>query len=192
MIGSTANPTKIACRTKLAHTEDTILVIGDSLARGAGYKLQKQCGRQIVEVRSAGGARLKQIEQNISLLEKSNLRHIAIIGGTNDLQTTMTEEIEESYKKIISTAEQKGSNSITIVGIPKRYDLGRGSYYERIERKRLLVNMKLKKICAEKGITYLQYEPERSRVHGDGLHFNSWGQNELGQAIFGKIKSFLG
>ena len=90
----------------------------------------------------------------------------------------------------MNTALEKGSKTVTIVGIPKRYDLGTGSHFKRIERKRLLVNMKLKRLCTSKGISYLEYEPERSRAHRDGLHFNSVGQNELGREIFDRIKTF--
>lgn len=177
---------KKICRTLLAGTKDEILVLGDSLSRGAGHKLKEQCGGNIVKVLSTGGARLKDIGKKIQHLEPNKSRHLVIIGGANNMQDDTTPAILEDYGRIVNEAIDKGNKRITVLGLMKRYDLP--SMYES---KRILINMELKKICAALEVDYLEYEPERSRVHGDGLHLNWVGQNELGRVIFQSVKSFL-
>jgi hypothetical protein len=73
-----------------------------------------------------------------------------------------------------------------MVGLIKRYDLSRAH-----ECKRIVVNRKLKQLCRDKEVRFVEYEPLRSRVHRDGLHLNFMGQNELGQKVFPLVKTFL-
>lgn len=177
---------KVSCGTMLARTKDKVVVVGDSLSRGAGFKLRAQCGEHLVDVRSIGRARLEDIEKKIKLQDKKDNQHLVIIGGTNNLETDYTDDIVKGYEKILNTAIDKGNKSITVVGLMRRFDLG-----HEYDSKRIFINMKLKEKCDGLAVMYVEYEPERSRLHADGLHLNTLGQNELGKALFSSLKYFL-
>lgn len=59
---------------------------------------------------------------------------------------------------------------MTVVGIPRRYDL---STYQ--ESRRYSVNVHLERMCRESGVEFLPCELEQSRMWRDGVHFNDIG-----------------
>ena len=172
---------KVTFGTKLSNSTDNILVTGDSLSRGVGYKLKDQCG-SLVEVKSVGGAKLEAVSSTVSQLPSDKNRNLVVVAGANSFKDQMTESLLQNYEKIIDNGKQVSKN-VVIVGLVKRYDLG-----SSFERKRIVVNKSLKKMCRSKDVSFVEYEPERSRVHSDGLHLNFKGQIELGQAIFTELK----
>ena len=86
----------------------------------------------------------------------------------------------------IIDAGKENSKELVMIGLIKRYDVG-----HEYESKRIVVNGKLRELCESKDVKFVEYEPERSRVHRDGLHLNFRGQNELGRRIFSVTKPFL-
>ena len=167
---------------KLTNVADRIVVTGDSLSRGVGYKLKDQCG-SMVEVKSVGGAKLEEVCTCVSDLSPDKDRNLVVIAGANSFKDSMTESLLNGYEKIVNNGKRISKN-VTIVGLIKRYDLG-----SSFESKRIVVNKLLRELCRNKGVAFLEYEPDRSRVHRDGLHLNFRGQNELGQMIFNDFKN---
>ena len=170
---------------RLRTSGERAVVIGDSLARGMGHKLRDQLG-DIVDVRAVGGAKLGAVSRSVSELKEDSTRNLVVVAGANSLRDETTEDMLGNYRRIIESG--KGSSkSLVVVGVVKRYDLG-----PMYERKRIDVNRFLKGICRESNVGFLEYQPERSRVHADGLHLNFRGQNELARGVFAHLKnSFL-
>ena len=71
------------------------------------------------------------------------------------------------------------NRKVTIVGIPKKYDLTNTQ-----QSRRLGLNLSIRTEYKEQGVQFLGYEPIRSRVAQDGLHLNYVGQEELARKIF--------
>lgn len=174
---------KVSMAQKLRKTIQNIVVTGDSLARGVGHKLKEQVG-DIVEVRAFGGAKLKRVTENIVGMARDSSRQLVVVAGANSIDEPTT-DLLGNFEKIID-AGKVSSNQVVIVGLVKRYDSGKA-----YESKRILVNSKLKALCRDRHVKFIEYEPERSRLHRDRLHLNFRGQNELGQKVFACIKSFL-
>ena len=162
-------------------TRGKILVVGDSLARGVGYKMTELYG-DMVEVNAVGGAKLRDVLGSVSSVAPDNTGTLVVIAGANNMENDYSETIEGGLQEIIN-AGTKVAKEVVVVGLVKRYDLG-PSY----ESKRILLNMKIKSRCKDAGVKFLEYEPERSRLHKDGLHLNWRGQYELGKAILSKCR----
>ena len=158
--------------------------MGDSLARGVGHKLAGQCGR-IVDVDARGGAKIEEVASVVKKLDDTE-RNVVLIAGANNLEGDSSEDILKQYEQLLDSAKKPSIKKVVVVGLTKRYDLGQ-SY----ERKRILINMRLRNTCKSRNVEYIEYEPERSRVHTDGLHLNHRGQFELGQQIFKRCIDFL-
>lgn len=161
----------------LSTSGDRLVIIGDSLARGVGFKLKEQLG-DVVEVKAVGGNRLEQVSQRVGELSKDKTRNLVVVAGANNLPQDRTDQILDKFRRIVENGKNN-SSKVCVVGLIKRYDLG-----SSFERKRIVANSKLKGICRELGVGFIEYEPERSRVHSDGLHLNFRGQHELGKAIY--------
>lgn len=177
--------TKVTVSGLLRGATGKVLVTGDSLARGMGHKLREQCGNNLVEVAARGGATLAQVADSVAGLRKDDQRQLVVVAGANSMKEEPFSGMLENFYKIIEESK-KSSRSVVVVGLVKRYDLGR-----QYECKRIVVNARLKGLCKERGVSFLEYEPERSRVHKDGLHLNYRGQWEMGRKVFGEVKSFL-
>jgi lysophospholipase L1-like esterase len=182
--GTTNTVTKVSMAQKLSGTKRKIVVIGDSLARGVGHKLREQCG-DMVKVEAFGGAKLGKIADSVSGMSKDDNRQLIVVAGANSSNEEPADDLLNTFERTIE-ASKKSSKEVVIVGLVKRYDLDRAH-----ECKRIVVNAKLKKLCRDKEVRFVEYEPGRSRVHRDGLHLNFMGQNELGQKVFPFVKGFL-
>jgi|SRR6267154_341355 len=174
------------CKQILETTKESVLVIGDSLARGVGEKLKHQCGKVFERV-SIGGARIESISTEIMKLEDDSKRQVVVIAGTNNLESDSSAEMLEKYDKLLGDVRKVKHGQITVVGIVKRYDL-RSSF----ESKRIVVNMRLREMCKKRGIEFLGYDPEMRQFNSDKLHLNEEGQNEFASKIFKHCVPFLG
>lgn len=164
--------------------KDTVLLIGDSLARGVGAKLEQQSN--FVTAVAKGGAKIEDITVVISKLEKREDRHLVVLVGTNNIEEEGNISIVDKYSKLLDECGKVGNRKISLVGIPRRLDLN--SYGNS---KRIGVNLWLKELCQEKNAEFISYEPGNRMIARDGLHLNDAGQDELGRAIFCHCKSFL-
>ena len=164
--------------------KDTIVLAGDSLARGVGAKLEQQS--HMVTTMSRGGAKIENIADDIGLLQDNEDRHLVVLVGTNNVQREGSETIRSKYEGLLEASKKVKNKKVSVVGIPRRYDL---SEYQN--SRRIGVNLQLKKLCNEHDVEFIEYEPHRSRIARDGLHFNHIGQDELAKAIFDHCKIFL-
>lgn len=164
--------------------KDTIVLVGDSLVRGVGEKLAYQSN--MVSTICRPGARIETVTEEIMKLGDSEDRHLVIVVGTNNIQKEGSEEIIGKYKNMIKESKSRSNRKITLVGIPRRTDI-----YSFQNSRRLGVNLRVKELCTDMGVEFLEYEPEKSRLARDGLHLNNAGQDELGRKIFKHCRSFL-
>ena len=164
--------------------KDTIVLIGDSLTRGVGAKLEQQS--HMVTTKSRGGAKIENVTEQIELLQDKDDRHLVVLVGTNNIQNENSETIRKKFKSLLETSKKVKNRRVSMVGIPNRFDL---SGYQN--SRRIGVNLQLEKMCRELDIEFITYEPYRSRIAKDGLHLNHVGQDELARKIFEHCKSFL-
>jgi hypothetical protein len=174
---------KVSFAEKLK-SKDTVVVIGDSLVRGVGQCLSKDS--DMFTAWSKSGARIGHIVDEIGKLEDREDRHLVVMVGTNHIKYEGSEVVLKDYRTLIEQCKVKKSRVVTVVGIPKRFDLN-----SLQENRRFAVNRQLEKLCREHQVHYLSYEPGAGMMARDGLHFNWSGQDELARQIFAHCKSFL-
>ena len=164
---------------------DTVHVIGDSLVRGVGKKLE--ANSHMFTATSRPGYKIEDIEKEVSRLQNNKDRHLVVMVGTNNCQEDYSEEMLEKYEKLIKQCKSVESRAVTIVGIPRRCDLD-----SEQDSRRIGVNKRLALKCKEYKVEYIGYECGRNRLARDGLHLNDLGQDEFAQVIFTHCKYFLG
>ena len=165
--------------------KDTMLLVGASLVRGVGQRLEKQCPHMVTAV-SRGGAKIQDIEEEVGKLVGREDRHLVVMVGTNDIQREGSEVVLKKFKSLIERCRGVRNRVVTVVGIPRRYDL---STYQ--ESRRYSVNVRLERMCRESGVEFLPCELEQSRMWRDRVHFNDIGQDEVARKIFNHCVGFL-
>lgn len=165
--------------------KETIVLIGDSLARGVGQKLEQQLSH-MVTTKSRGGARIEHVTEQIGLLKDNDDRHLVVMVGTNNVQKENSEEIRGKYKSLLEACKKAKNRKVSVIGIPRRLDL---SGYQN--SRRIGANRELEKMCSEHDVGFVSFEPYNSRIARDGVHLNHIGQDELAKKIFEHCKSFL-
>ena len=158
--GSSRNAESGSCGEKLKVTENSVLIVGDSLTRGVGDKLKDQCGK-VFERESRGGARIESITEDIKKLEDDSKRHLVVMVGTNNLESDFTEDILVKYDRLLEELKKKKNKKVTVVGILKRYDL------KGMDMKRIWINFNLRKKFDEKGIAFLGFDPDWGQMRED-------------------------
>ena len=164
--------------------DDTIVVMGDSLVRGVGLKLQTQS--QMCSTVCKGGARIEDIEEEIGKLQDNEDRHLVVMVGTNNVKVDGSEVVYKKYERLVESLKKIKNRAVTLIGIPRRYDVG-----GLVNSRRWNINARLKELCSTSDIKYLEYECGESRLGQDRLHLNGFGQDELARMIFCHCKSFL-
>lgn len=164
--------------------KDTIVLVGDSLARGVGAKLEHQSN--MVSTICKPGAHIEDINKEICKLGNKNDRHLVLLVGTNDIKREGSEVILSKYKCLIDESKKIKNRKVSIVGIPRRVDLSRFHNSRRIG-----VNKSLKEMCGAMNVEFIEYEPMDNKLARDGLHLNHLGQDELGRKLFQHCKRFL-
>jgi hypothetical protein len=166
-------------------SKDTIMLVGDSLTRGVGSKLERQS--HMVTTLSQGGARIEHITGQISKLGSREDRHLVVLVGTNNIEREGNIGIMDKYRKLLEECGKVSNRKVSLIGIPRRSDLGS---YE--DSRRIGVNLWLEELCSEFGAGFLAWEPRDNMLARDGLHLNEAGQDALGREIFRHCKTFLG
>lgn len=164
--------------------KDTIVLIGDSLARGVGAKLEYQS--HMVTTKSRGGTKIEDATEQIERLEDNDDRHLVVLVGTNNIQKETSETVKGKYKSLIEACKKVKNRRVSLIGIPQRFDL---TGYQN--SRRIGVNLELERLCKECNVEFIPHEPYRSRMAKDGLHFNHTGQDELARKIFSHCMGFL-
>jgi hypothetical protein len=95
-----ANKHKISFAEKFKNKEkDTVLLIGDSLVRGVGKKLETE-SHMFTGV-SKGGAKLEHIVDEVSKLEDREDRHLVVFVETNNIKSEGSELVLRNYEELI-------------------------------------------------------------------------------------------
>ena len=175
---------KQPCKELISNTKGKIVVMGDSLARGAGHKLKQQCG-DVVRVDAMGGAKLWQVKDKVCDMREDKNKTVVLVAGANNMAQDSETEIVEDFLKLLGESK-KVTDKIVVVGLIKRYDLG-----YKYEEKRRAINSQLKTECTTRDLKFIEYEPARSLLYPDGLHLTPRGQIELGKRMFEQCKGFL-
>jgi uncharacterized phage infection (PIP) family protein YhgE len=84
--------------------KDTIVLVGDSLARGVGQKLEQQS--HMVTTKSRGGARIEQVTEQIGLLQDNVDRHLVVLVGTNNVENDSSEAIRLKYRSLLEASKK--------------------------------------------------------------------------------------
>ena len=148
---------------------------------------KRQCG-PVVHFDATSGAKLDEISDKVSKVDNESA-HVVMIAGANDVRQASTyADLADAFVNSLRRARSAKCNSLTVVGLTKRY----GQVGMAFERTRVLVNDKIRQLCWEAGFKYLGFDPLKSDVHADGLHFNSAGQIKLARKIFQHCKSSCG
>ena len=165
--------------------EGTVLLIGDSLARGVGYHLKSQHG--MFESRAFGGARIEDITKKVEVMKDLEESHIVVLVGTNNLQSDGTTMIMNKYKDLVNQLKAKRFRKISILGILARNDL---SNYNN--SKRIAMNIQLKELCKKNRVDFLEIAVDKeSMLDRRGLHLNFSGQDKVARSIFKHSVSYL-
>ena len=164
--------------------KDTIVLLGDSLTRGVGAKLEYQSN--MVSAICRPGARIDNVAEEISKLGDNVDRHVVLLVGTNDIKKEGSEIILSKFKNLIDESQKIKNRKVSVVGIPRRIDLDQFHNSRRIG-----VNTRLKEMCEALNGEFIEYEPIDSWLARDGLHLNHLGQNELGFKIYQHCGRFL-
>jgi hypothetical protein len=112
---------------------------------------------------------------------------------------------EKKYRDLLTVIKETQCRKRSIIGILRRAN---DSTY--LNSKRLSVNEKLRKLCVEFGVEFLEPQDiyktvaaskfrKPSSVSAElgildrwGLHLNEWGQEEVASVVFKHCVSFLG
>jgi len=164
---------------------DTIVLLGDSLTRGVGEKLELQSN--MVSTICRPGAHIDDITAEVIKMPKKEDRHLVLMVGTNDVESEGSVAILLKYKALIGESLKLSNRKVTVVGILRRTDLS-----DFHNSRRIGVNIELKQWCVEMKVEFIDYQPANSRLARDGLHLNHLGQDELGRIIFQHCRPFLG
>src|SRR2546426_1525172 len=164
--------------------KDTIVLLGDSLTRGVGVKLEYQSNMASTICRP--GAHIDDITVEVSKLGDNADRHVVLLVGTNDIKREDSVNILKKYRNMLGETQKIKNRKVSVVGIPRRANLDNFDNSRRIG-----VNSELKEMCATLNVEFLEYEPSNNRLARDGLHLNDLGQNELGLKIYQHCGRFL-
>ena len=177
---------KISFAERLKETgKGKVFILGDSLVKGVGKKLEHQCN-EVFQSRSIGGAKIEAITEEVKKLEVSEERHLVLMVGTNNIQHDGSEVVLRKFQGLIDCSKIVNKSAVTVVGITRRFDLT--SYQEN---RRESVNRRLSVLCREAGVQYIEFEIERSRISADRVHLNEIGQQEAAGKIFRHCRHFL-
>jgi len=157
----------------------SVLLLGDSLARGVGCQLESQCQELFVS-QAFGGARIEDISKKVEEIQVSDECHIVVMVGTNNLQSDGTAMIMDKYKELVNKLKAKRLRKASIVEILARRDL---SNYNN--SKRIAMNIQLKELCEKNEIEFLEVAVDKnSMLDSRGLHLNFSGQDKVARSIF--------
>ena len=157
--------------------EGAVLLLGSSMARGVGKCLADQ--NLMYSTLDFSGARIENIRDKVKVIGDRPESHVMIMVGTNNLKYDDAETMLAKYRELIDELNARKYRKLSIVGILQRFDFGKF-----IDDKRRFVNKKLKEMCEEKKVEFVEVAVgERLVSKKDRLHLNYFGQQKVAIAI---------
>ena len=175
--------TKVSFSQKVKDkAKDTVLVVGDSMARGIGDCLVKDSGGYsgMCSKVAVGGARIQDIQERIAKMGEKPESHLVVVVGTNNLFSDASEKMMSRYKDLVEEIKKHRFRKVSFVGIMKR------KVNKYVDSKRIGINFRLEKLCEDNDLGFIDPEitVELEHLSKDGLHLNRQGQDEVARQIF--------
>jgi len=159
-----------------------VRLVGDSIIRG---QLAEFCARSANTRKRycIPGARIDDVSSAIEVVSRSagsNSLYVLHV-GTNDIQSTRTEDLLAKYQRAIRRYKVK-SDHVLVSGILPRINAFAG-----FNEKAYAVNTKLKELCVNEGVAFTSlwdnFYEKAYLYRGDGLHLNPVGSARLGRLL---------
>ena len=164
--------------------QDTVLVVGDSMARGIGCCLERDSG--LFSKLVYGGAKIEDIEQRLEVVGDKPGSHVVIVVGTNNLKREGSETILKRYESLMDKMQKRRYRKVTFVEVMKRTDVG-----NFLNSRRLGLNMRLKRLCDSNGFGFVETGVLGEDLGADGVHLNNTSQDKVARVIFQHCKVSL-
>ena len=164
-------------------------LVGDSMVRG---QLVEFCGRSSNSRRKRfcyPGAKLDDITAACDDVTKDADRNTLLIvhAGTNDVQSTRSEELLEKYRRMIHRFKSKvDASNVIISGILPRVGAEQ-SFYD----KAFSTNNRLKTLCSQENVQFVNFWDnfyhDTYLYQTDGVHLNSVGAARFGRLLCNQV-----
>jgi hypothetical protein len=165
-------------------SKETVLLVGDSLARGVGRCLE--IDSHLFKASSFSGAKIEDISEGLSKLGDKPDSQVVLMVGTNNLQKDGSEVMIQKYEKLIKQAQRNRFKKISLVSILRRDDIS-----EFTNSRRLGLNLRLKDICEKEGVDFIDHDLVTEHLGRDRIHLSRLGQDEIARIIFRRCKKHL-
>ena len=164
-------------------------LVGDSMVRG---QLVEFCGSSSNSRRKRfcyPGARLDDVTAACDDVTNDADHNTLLIvhAGTNDVQTTRSEELLEKYRRMINRYKSKvDGNNIIISGILPRVGAEQ-SFYDRA----FSTNSRLQTLCSQENVQFINlwdsFYHDSYLYQADGIHLNSVGAARFGRLLCNQV-----
>ena len=166
-------------------------LVGDSMIK---FQLREFCGRSATGRRIRycyKGARVDDITAVCdTVTKKSDANTVIMIHvGTNDVESTRSEELLEKYRRMIKKYKEKVcEKNIVISGILPRA-AAENSFFD----KAYSTNNRLKTLCAQENVHFVNFWDnfyfDRHLFWKDGLHLNGEGSARFGRLLCNELSA---
>jgi hypothetical protein len=164
-------------------SKETVIVIGDSHVRGVGRCLERNSN--MYTSKPYPGIRIEQVGDRLKQMGDKPDSQVVVVVGTNNLKSDGSVVMLDEYEDLIKTAQGLRYKKLSFASIPERKDVG-----DFHNSRRLGVNDGLKKMCAEKGVGFIEISNVRQHLGHDDLHLNYVGQDKVAYEIFTHCKQY--
>ncbi len=152
--------------------------IGDNIVR---RQLANFCGRceRAKKRFCIPGTKTEDIEATIDTVTDRAIKDTLFVthAGTNDVQSTKTEDLLVKYRQVIRRYREK-SRHIIVPGI-----LSRINAFAGFHSKANSINTKLRQLCDDEAVVFTSAWEHFYLYRHDGLHLNEVGSSRLGRLL---------
>ncbi|KAF2344828.1 GDSL lipase/esterase, partial [Trinorchestia longiramus] len=151
-----------------------VFLIGDRIIQGQKTDFKRGLDKHKILCRPK--IRLPEAVHLVEDLRCKKEDIVIVLCGTRELEHKTQDEISLQFEALIHTVKNKSKNAIITSILPRRNDVN-------LNPQILLINKKVKEICAGKGVMYLDlmshYTGQNYLFKKDGIHLNKVGQAKL-------------
>jgi len=171
--------------TKAKESHQFVEVVSDALISDVNKGLEVQSGGVIFGRNVVG--KIESVTAIVRELDDDANRHLVVVPGSGNLKSDDSTGMLSKLKVMLDEIKKVKNRRVSVSGIMRRFDCSNS-----VERKRSLINLRLKEMCKARDIEYVSCEMERVMVAKDGIHLNRRGQHELGHILMKHSLHFLG
>jgi hypothetical protein len=163
---------------------ESVLVVGDSMARGLGKCLENDGGGMVKSI-AYGGAKIEDLETRVWRLGDKPESHLVLVVGTNNLCKEGSEVIRKRFQSLMGELRKHRFRKVSFVGILRRKV---NSY---LDSRRMGINLMLRRMCEENGMGFVDEDVDLGHLARDGLHLNAEGADYMARAVFSHYRQYL-